>query len=105
MSEEKKVATTCAVGEREGQVILTFPEPVQWAAFDPETAKQIGIQMAKSSYEAVYGKAPAGNAISQEIRAKLVVRTQHVIRSMQEKNKAPEFIAMEVVDTILAEIL
>jgi len=101
-----KVATTVAVGERDGQVILEFPEAVQWAAFDPETARQIGEAIAKSSYAAKYGKAPSqGSSLSMEIRAKLVARTQHIIRSLQEQHKNSDYVAREVVDTIVAEIL
>lgn len=34
-------ATTMEVYDREGKVVLAFPNPVQWAALDPGTAVQI----------------------------------------------------------------
>ena len=100
------VATTVAIGERDGMVVFEFPKPVRWATFDPETARQIGESIAKVSYTAKYGKAPSqGSTLSREIRAKLIARTQHVIRSLQEKGMAPERVANEVLDTILTEIM
>ncbi len=101
-----KVATTCSIGDQDGMVIIAFPEPVSYASFDPETARQIGEAIAKSSYTAKYGKAPTnGSALSIEIRNKMVSRTQHVIRSLQEKGKSQKYVAMQVVDTILAGVL
>ena len=101
-----KVATTCAVGDKDGLVVITFPEPVRYASFDPETARQIGEALAKSSYVARYGKAPSeGSVLSREVRQKLVARIQHVIRSLQDKNNKPKYVAEQVIDTILAEVL
>lgn len=101
-----KGADTVAIGERNGQVVLTFPQPVQWAAFDPETTRQICEAMAREAYQIRYGKAPADgkSVISEEIRARLMTRVTHVIRSLQDKGKLPGFIAAQVVDTILSEV-
>lgn len=97
--------TTCAIGNRDGQVVMTFPQPVEWAAFDPETARQIGEAMAKEAYTVRYGRKPEGKSIiADEIRQRLLNRATLIIRSLQEKGKLPGHIAKEVVDTILSEI-
>ena len=98
-------STTCAIGNRDGQVILQFPQAVEWAAFDPETARQIGEAMAREAYTVRFGKSPDSKSIiADEVRTKLLNRATLIIRSLQEKNKLPGLIAMEVVDAILSEI-
>lgn len=97
--------TTVAVGERDGQVILSFPKPIQWAAFDPETAAQIGEAIAKEAYQCRYGrKHESKSVIGEQVRMRLITRATHVIRSLQDKGKLPGVIASEVVDTILSEV-
>ncbi len=99
-----KIATTCAIGERDGNVILEFPEPVQWASFDTETARQIGEAIAKQAYETRYGIKPAeGSFLSEQVRHKLITRTKHILRSLEGRH--PEYVASQIVDTVLAEVL
>lgn len=103
---ETKGTDTVAIGERNGQVVLQFHEPIQWAAFDPETARQIGEAIAREAYQIRYGVKPAEgkSVISEEIRMRLMTRATHVIRSLQDKGKLPGYIAAQVVDTILSEV-
>jgi hypothetical protein len=99
--------TTCAVGDRDGQVVLQFPEAVQWAAFDPETARQIGEAMAKAAYKARFGVDPGANMKSQlvdQIRTRLHASATQMIRSMINKRDLPGVIAQEVVDLVLREV-
>ena len=98
--------TTCAIGNRDGMVVQEFPHPVTWAAFDPETARQIGEAMAKEAYYLHTGLKPeAGKSIiSEQKRSLLVTRITHIIRSMNAQEKLPGYIAAQVVDTILAEV-
>ena len=39
------------------------------------------------------------------IKKKLEARTLHVIRSLKKENKTPEFIAAEIVNILLSEVL
>ena len=98
---------TMAVGEQDGMVVISFPKPVQWATFDPETAKNIGMAMAKTSYElTTNSKTDASGAkiLSETMQAKLVTRLTHVIRNLSEKGKPPGFIAEECMTVILREV-
>jgi hypothetical protein len=101
-----KTATTCAVGERDGKVVLQFPEAVQWAAFDPETARQIGLAIAKAAYKAHTGSdATTGSiVISETLRERMILNITHMIRSLEQKKHKPRYIAMNVVDAILQEV-
>jgi len=100
-------ATMVAVGERDGQVILTFSKSVQWLPLDPENARQIAEQMAKSAYTARYGREPTGapkSIVTEQLRQHMRARTKIIIRTLIGEGRAPEFIAEHVVDSILREI-
>lgn len=97
--------TTCAIGNRDGQVVISFPSPVEWAAFDPETARQIGEAMAREAYGVKYGRPPQGKSVlSEELQTRIMNKATIIVRTLMEKNRAPGFIANEVVNAILMEI-
>lgn len=96
-----------AVGEREGKVRLEFPKAVQWCELDPETARQVAEQLAKSAYTAHYGKAPEvkqQSLLAEQIRKKLHARATLLIRGMIEQGRKAPYIAHHVVDQILKEV-
>ncbi len=98
-------STTCAIGNRDGQVVMTFPTAVEWAAFDPETARQIGEAMAREAYTVRYGRSPQSKSVlTDDIKVRIQNKATIIIRTLIEKNRAPGFIAMEVVDAILSEV-
>lgn len=99
-------ATTIAVGDEGGQVILRFPGSVEWCALDPETARQVGEAIARAAYKAHTGREPekGRSIISEQVRTRMITRCTHVIRSLQDKGRLPGFIAAEVVDTVLSEV-
>ena len=98
--------TQVAVGEENGRVTLRFPKALDFAAFDPENARQVGEAMAKASYHLHTGKkAPDGrSALSADLRMRLVTRSTHIIRNLTDKKVLPGRISQEVVDSILSEI-
>ena len=99
-------STEVAVGEENNRVILKFPKPVSFVAFDPNNARQVGEAMAKVAYHIDTGlQAPDGrSALSEELRMRLVTRVTHVIRNLTDRKVLPGRISQEVVDTILSEI-
>ena len=99
-------STEVAVGEENNRVILKFPNPVSFVAFDPNNARQVGEAMAKVAYHIDTGlQAPDGrSALSEELRMRLVTRATHIIRNLTDKKMLPGKIANEVVDSILSEI-
>ena len=100
-----KGTTTVAIGERDGNVILSFPDSVQWCALDPETARQVGEAIAKEAYHIHTGiKAGDKSVINEAVRGRLITNITHIIRSEQDKKKLPGYIAALVVDTVLSEV-
>ena len=94
-----------AIGDRDGDVIVTFSRPIQWWPISPESARAIAEQIARSAYEAHTGlKAENKSLISDQVRKGLHVRAEHIIRSMMKDNKKPKVIAHNVVDQILKEV-
>ena len=96
--------TEIAIGEEDGKVILTFSKPVRWLELDANAAKRIGEQLARSSYEATYGGAPAGSSIKAHTRQTLINRWILVDRSMRDQGKNPAYIAETLVDLFLSEV-
>jgi hypothetical protein len=99
-------ATEIAVGDEGGQVVLRFPQAVEWCTLDPETARQVGEAIARAAYHAHTGQTvdPKQFVLSEQVRTRLITRVSHVIRSLQDKGRLPGFIAAEVVDTVLQEV-
>ena len=96
-----------AVGEREGKVRLEFPKAVQWCELDPETARQVAEQLAKSAYTAHYGRPPPiqhQSLLAEQVRNKLKARATLIIRSMTEQGRKANYIADQVVDQLLKEV-
>lgn len=92
------------VEERNGAVILTLED--HYAILTPDQAEQIGEMMARYSYQARTGKTPdSKSVIAERIKGKMVMRCIHVMKSLTDKKKSPEFIANEMVNLILSEAL
>ena len=102
----KDEGTLVAIGEQDGQVMLMFPKPIQWLALDPENARQIAEQIARSAYAAHTGMTPLNQKsyVSENIRVMLNARVTMIIRSLNEQGKSPDWIAREVIDRVLAEV-
>ena len=101
------MSATVAVGNRDGKVVLEFPEALQWAALEPEQARLIAEAMAREAYTCFNGRPPdiKTSAIRQAIQQKLVNRVLLVMLNMQRRNRKPALIANELVDVVLREVL
>ncbi len=92
------------IEERSGAIVLKLRG--EYAILTPEQAKDIGEVMQKYSYHALYGSDPKTQSLMAEnIRARMETRIPHVIRSLTQKKKTPQFIANEIVNVILSEVL
>lgn len=99
-------STICAIGERDGKVVLSFPHPVREISVDPEQARQMGEQFARSAYSAHFGSASqmTKSIVSEQIRRKLKARATLVIRSLFDDGRTPDYIADHLVDLLLSEV-
>jgi len=110
----KSGSVDVAIGISQGKVLIHWQRPTTYIAFDPQNAYEFGEMMARTAHKARFGEdAPDDRSylaqqirarVTEELRDRMVIRTMHVIRSLQEKNKSPDFVAKEVVDTIFAEV-
>ena len=107
-------ATSVAVKDEKGMVVLQFPHPVKWCELDPEMARQAAEAMARAAYRCKYKVDPpdtrsalAGDMrqrVTMQIRNELVTRMALILRSLQDKGRAPNVIAAELVDQLLGRI-
>lgn len=105
---------TIAVGDEGGKVVLKFHQPITWCELDPEMARQAAEAMAKAAYRCRYKVDPPDNRsalagemrerVTKQIRNELVTRMTLVIRSLQDKGRAPHLMAEEIVDQLLARV-
>lgn len=92
------------IEERNGAIIVKFPG--DYIIMPPDQAREVAEVLAKYAYAAQYGSEPKTKSImAEQIRAKLLNRVSLVIRSLQDKNKKPLYIANEVVNICLSEAL
>lgn len=102
MSENNQA--TLEIEERGGAIVITIDR--QYAVLPPDQAMEVAKCIINYVGEAKYGGATlARNTALETSRNVLVPRVVNIIRSLQEKQKSPEFIASEVVDRVLGEIL
>lgn len=102
---------TLAVGTEDGHVFLIFEKPVKFVKLDAITALKIGERLARDSYKAFFGAdgddptTQSKSVIADQKRAVLVVRVEHMIRSMQDKGEHPKFQAHAIVDQVMQELM
>jgi hypothetical protein len=112
--KSKSGGVDVAIGIHEGKVVIHWHQPMTHISFDPQNAFEFGEQMARVAHKARFGTdAPSdGSYLAQQVRQRLtedlrnrmVMRAMHVIRSLQESGRSPDFVAKELVDTIFAEV-
>ena len=98
--------TEMALWAEGGRVIIRYPMPMLWVAFDPSNAVAIGKKIIDCAVEcgARVTIAVPRRQISEQKHQALIARAMHVIRSQQEKHRRPEVVARNVVDSIIAAI-
>ena len=103
MSEERQ-QSELEVEERNGAIILKILD--KYAVLTPDQAKDVGTVLQTYSYHAKYGSDPTSkNVLAEQMRAKMQTRIPHVVRSLESKNKTPQFIANQIVDILLSEVM
>lgn len=105
---------TVAIKDENGKVVLAFHQPITWCELDPEMARQAAEAMARAAYRCRYKVDPPDNRsalagemrsrITRQIRDDLVTRMALILRSLQDKGRAPHVIAAEMVDQLLSRV-
>lgn len=92
------------VEERDGAIVLIIG--TTYAALPPQQAIDIGEVLVRYGYSQKTGQdVQAKTILSEKIRNKLFQRVSIVIKNLQERKKQPMFVAQEVVDIVLKEVL
>jgi len=107
MSEDKR--SELEIEERKGGIIIKMNPPKgksNYVILTPDQAKDVGTVLQTYSYHAKYGNDPASkNMLADQMKAKLQTRLPHIIRSLENKNKTPAYIAQNIIDVILSEVM
>lgn len=102
-----------AVGKENGMVLLAIRQnasgKVDWARLDPVVALNLGEQLAKDAYVALYGTQPPPNALKDAVvekkRQKLIARLPLILRQLQERKRDDVYVVTTLIDHVLTEIL
>lgn len=103
-----------ALGVQNGKVVLRYHQPVVEVHFDPQNAFVLAEHLARAAHEARFGETPPdanGKYLAAQIRARvkedlhgrMVARARLSLKSLIEQGKPIDYIAREVVDTILSQ--
>ncbi len=99
-------ATTVAVGNEDGYVVLHFPMHVVRPRFEPAQAAAIAQAMLAEAGKLETHLMPVQPAgLREGVLERLHISVAHMIRSLLRQDKTPEAIAIEVVKTVLKEVL
>ena len=96
-----------------GKVSMMYHQPVREVAFEPQNALNFAHMMARYSYEATHGHPPQDEGhqllaqqvrkkVTKEVRETLVNRVKLMLRSLNEQHRHPDYIATQLVDTVLS---
>ena len=106
-----------AIGVVDGQVIARWHDPATQIVFDAQNAYQVGEALSRAAHEARYGVPASAEAdesyVAQQIRARVtedmrvraINRVTLMLGSMERHGRTPGYIAMQLVDAILREVI
>lgn len=98
--------TEVGVLSERGKVILRFPEPKLWVAFDPTGARNVADAMTAEAgrIQRLITKAERMDYSANRMRDKLITRVTIMLTSMERDRKKPAYQAAHVVDQVLQAV-
>lgn len=103
-SDNEISTTELSIEERKGAIVVFFGD--DYMILPPEQAMAIGEILVKYGYHAKTGQDhDPKKVMSEQIRNKLLQRLSLVIQNLTERQKKPMYIANEVMDVILREVM
>lgn len=98
--------TSVMVLHERGQVILRFPEPKRWVAFDVTGARNVADAMHAEAdlISRLVTKQDRMAAAAQRMRNQLITRVTLMLTSMERDRKKPAYQAAHVVDQVLQAV-
>mgnify|MGYP000025210677 CR=1 FL=1 len=95
--------TTLAVGDRNGNVVLSFPHEVGFVALDPSTAVQVAKSMIDAAVKCganVSIQAPPPK-VPKLVRERMIARAHMILRNKRESAENDAVMSERIVDTLL----
>lgn len=113
--EARRGKTEVGLAVIQREVVMKFPQPMEFVVFGAENARLFSENLARAAYEAHYGMAPPEHMqsvlaqeirdrITDQMRDRMIARFALVVPGMLEKKQTPGRIAMELVDILLREV-
>lgn len=96
--------TELSIEERQGAIVIVFGD--SYMILPPKQAMELGKTLVQYGYHAETGQEQEPERVmSEQIRNKLLQRLSLVIKNMDDRNKKPMYIANEVLDIVLREVM
>src|SRR5690348_9413688 len=112
--EVRRGKTEVSLGVVAKQVVLKFPQAMEFVTFDPENARTFAEHLAAAAYEAHYGvRAPdsaseiarqARDKFTERVRVKLINRVSIMLSGEALMKMTPGERAMHIVDQVMKEV-
>lgn len=115
MTEELHGNVDIAIGIGEGgKVVARWNKPCNRIDFDPQNAFDIAEALARTAHKARFGEDPPDDKsylaqqiksrLTEQMRDKMVARVALMLTSMIRKDKTHGYMALQIVDSIFAEV-
>lgn len=97
----------------EGRVQLSWQEPTNVIAFDPQNAYEFGELLAREAHKARFGDYPADDKylatqvrarLTEDLRGRMTVRAANMLNSLLRQHRPVNTIATLIVDAIFKEV-
>lgn len=112
--EIQRGKTHIMVGDEKGQVFMRYPQPMQVVVLDPQNAFQIAEGLARAAHKAKFGTEPPSDMhylaeqvrsrVTDDMRDRKIARCTVLLNNMQTNPKTPGYWAMQIVDSLLADV-
>ena len=106
--------TDMMIGDERGKVFIRYPQPVEIVVMDPGNAFSIAEQIARTAHRAQFGQeAPEDmHYLAQQVKARVtdemrdrkIARCCVLLNNMHTNPKTPGYWAMQIVDSLLADV-
>lgn len=103
LAQSGRGATTVAVGDQKGQVVLQFPGSIEWCALDPVTAAHVGKAIIDAAVKCganvqIQAEKPK---VPNALRERMIARCHMILRNKRESAENDAVMAQRIVETLL----
>ena len=110
---DKNIDIALGIGDG-NKVVMHWHEPIRLISFTPQRAFELAEAIARQAHRAHFGEDVQGDGsylgqqikarLTEELRDKMVARIALMLTSMTNQGKTHGYMALQIVDTIFAEV-